>query len=296
MTSDFRNEAGGVYRSLTLARTSPRSFLFYIVANVGPGKTSRPLAVTYRQGHRLDPCRLGPVGGRSTTDCVALVMKECARIASILTEPANRIALEAERDLATSWYGQDRHDPPEQVELPDTVQPPFNFEKFQNEQQDIPERPWAAGIREFPFISTCLRVGLHSVGYGETRLLDVQEQPLGTVFRGDKLEYGVVVFDVSDLDAVRYGLIGFHVDYTAEVDVTRTGHWDRVEDSPPSQDPVLVLEEPRSRVFLTAAKYAKKFPSRDLDPELKQLKKLKLADPAALDCELLLRLRSQHIY
>lgn len=93
----------------------------------------------------------------------------------------------------------------------------------------------------------------------DARLQHVQEQSLGTVFTDNKFEYGIVVLNISDLDDVRHGIVGFEIKSMAEVDVTWTGDWDRAENCSLVKDAVPVLEEDRRRVPLTAAKYMKKF-------------------------------------
>ncbi|KAI1118226.1 hypothetical protein F5Y14DRAFT_399676 [Nemania sp. NC0429] len=246
------DESGYAYREEAIATTSPRSFLYYIVADVGADGSHRPLAIAFRHGTSPDPSRL---------ERVRHVLEDCVRIFEIFSEPGNRAALEAESHLAASWYrGPDYRDP-DRVEIPDVPQPtpkptPIPDLTGYGVKQELPEPPWPGGMREFPFISTCLRMGLSRRG---TRLGDIQEQPLGTVFRDDRLEYGMVVFDISDLDQVRYGIVGFEINYMAEVLMSRWTGWDPVEGPPPAQDPVPVLERFRHRRPLTYVPFMKKF-------------------------------------
>lgn len=276
----------------TIATTGPRSFLFCVVADVGsPGTedSHRPLAVTYRQGHGPGPCRYGD---RSDLR-VHHVVQDCARITDILTGPANRVALEAELALAVAWYRSGHHSEPGRVEIPDAPQPGYDFTKGvapQLEEQpgnaERPELPWAPGIREFPFVSSCLRLALNRDGAYGTRLGDVQEQPLGTAFRGDKLEYGMVVIDISDLDNVRYGIIGFKISYIADIDVFAPPcGWDPIESSAPSEEPVLQLEKSRNRLPLSATMYMKRYGLYDLTDAVKRLKKQPVAERKALNCK-----------
>ncbi|KXX74458.1 hypothetical protein MMYC01_208609 [Madurella mycetomatis] len=273
----------------TIATTSPRSFVFYVVADVGfPGThdSHRPLAVTYRQGHGPGPCR----NGSRSAQRVHHVLQDCARIISVLTEPANRVALEAELALAVAWYRGGHHSEPDRVEIPDAPQPGYDFSPWKSNwkekpgKPDMPELPWAPGIREFPFVSSCLRLALNRDGTYGTRLGDVQEQALGTVFRGDKLEYGIVVIDISDLDNVRYGIIGLKINYIANIDLTANpSGWDYIESWVPDQELVIKLEESRSRSPLCGTGYMNKHGRYNWKDAIKRLKKQPVAEQSALN-------------
>lgn len=196
----------------------PRSYLFYIIANVGfPGTngSQRPLAVTYRQGHSSGPTKRWWV----SIDRAQQLLDDCASIVTLLSEPTNRAALEAELASAVAWYrGKGRDAEVERPVIPDTPQPPFVW-RDPNIGSDRPELPWAAGIREFPLISSCLRLALNRPGdayYQGSRPRregDVQEQPLSTVFDNEKLEYGMDVIDISDLNDVHYGIVARRIEY-----------------------------------------------------------------------------------
>ncbi|KAK1961879.1 hypothetical protein LY78DRAFT_706182 [Colletotrichum sublineola] len=201
-----------------IATTCPRSFLFCVVADVG-----RPLAITYRQGHGHAPAH----GNHAAGQRVRHALDDAARAVAILALPENRTALEAERAHALAWY---RHEPPGRaraadVEVPDAPQPPFEMQykghwRERTGRPDRPELPCRPDPCEFPFTSTCLRLALTGDDLYHTRYGDVQEQPLACVFRADKLEYGLVVLDISDLDDVRYGFVAPAVRYTAEIGPT----------------------------------------------------------------------------
>ncbi|RYP49480.1 hypothetical protein DL768_004839 [Monosporascus sp. mg162] len=205
MTSNIRYspEPQTLYAHMLLARISQRSFLFYIIANVGPGKTHQPLAITFRQSQGASP---GQMNMKALQDRVNHVIQDCVRPVNILTEPASRIALEAELCLAARWYQGNEYKDPDRAEVQDSLQPAFNFSIY-DERQERPELPWAGSIREFPFISICLRLSLNCDDTYNTRVGDVQEQSLGTVFRDDRLEYGIVVLDISDLDRASADLL-----------------------------------------------------------------------------------------
>lgn len=70
----------------------------------------------------------------------------------------------------------------------------------------------------------------------------------------------MIVLDISDLDSVHIGVIAQKINYMAEVVWEDIGTpWDPVESEPPRDEPVPVLEEPRSREPLTYAGFMLKF-------------------------------------
>ncbi|KAJ5382247.1 hypothetical protein N7517_000158 [Penicillium concentricum] len=205
---------------------SPRSFLFSVVANVGPHGASRSLAVAYRQGNDKDI-------SASSSERVENVVADILALIKIFSDSANRAPLEAERALAEGWYGRSQGDNEaesnERPSIPDRPQPPFVIPDGSQEEEQSqiqPELPWHDdGLSEFPFTTTCLLLALlgndsdsNTTNRISTRPGDVQLQPLSTLFRADCLEYGLVVLDISDLDSgVKYGIVGFPVRYMAEV-------------------------------------------------------------------------------
>ncbi|KAF6817148.1 hypothetical protein CSOJ01_02568 [Colletotrichum sojae] len=272
-----------------IATTCPRSFLFCVVANVGHPDfdadtvSYRPLAVTYRQGHGHAPAH----GNHAPGQRVRHALDDAARAVAILTHPANRTALEAERARALAWYHEKT--PGAQVgdvevEVPDAPQPPFDMQYKGHWQErigkpDRPELPWRPDPCEFPFISTCLRLALTGDDLYHTRYGDVQEQPLGCVFRADKLEYGLVVLDISDLDDVRYGFVAPAVRYTAEIGPV----WDPVEDLPLSHPPTPELERSPSRTPMSASRFMTKFGLHETSLPLARLKQHRVVTRYALD-------------
>ncbi|KAJ5320670.1 hypothetical protein N7508_000953 [Penicillium antarcticum] len=225
-----------------LDSNSPRSFLFSVVANVGPRGASRSLAVAYRQGNDRD------ASASSRT----------------------RVENVAERALAEGWYrrsqGGNETESTERPTISDTPQPPFIVldGSWRREQpQILPELPrHDDALSEFPFTTTCLLLGLlrddgdgnASVTHSNrTRPGDIQLRPLSTAFRGDCTEYGLVVLDISDLDSgIKYDIVGFPVCYMAEVTFyCKEGGWDLVEDPPPKKEPDIVLISPRPRMPLS---------------------------------------------
>ncbi|KAL4861963.1 hypothetical protein BDV12DRAFT_203501 [Aspergillus spectabilis] len=275
----------------------PRSFLFVIVANVGPGGASRSLAVAYRQGDNYIK--------QSYFERVDHLVADILAVIEILSDPANRALLEAERALAADWYrGSCQVDSSERPSVPDSVQPPWvPYYKRNNGPQHQPQLPWRGGdaLTEFPFTTTCLLLGLlgdngdqgkwdKANKRSRTCLGDVQLQPLSTVFRGDCNEYGLVVLDISDFNSgVKYGIAAFPVLYMAEVVWRdRSSGWNHVEDSPPEKEPDIVPFSPRHRVLLSIYQWLSKyyhFKHQHLrnQPSCLCLEGMPLVGPAALD-------------
>lgn len=265
---------------ISLYEKSPRSFLFYVVANVGLGGSTRPLAVAYRQGHDVSSSPLSRVEN---------VVNDILSVVKILSEPANRALLEAERELATDWYRQRQHadTEPRPQALPDSPQPPFAGWKEKWKPIVQPKLSPNDTPMEFPSTSTCLVSGLLRSSKS-TRTGDVQLQPLSTPFYGDCLEYGMVLVDISNLERVKYGIVAFPVCYMAQVDYHHEhGGWDPVEDDAPKEEPDIVLVAERPRVPLSILGYVRKyFPFWEDDPKVLELQACPYVDNASvLDCE-----------
>ncbi|KAG2411746.1 hypothetical protein HFD88_009302 [Aspergillus terreus] len=197
---------------------------------------SRSLAVAYRQGN--DDVSLSFLSrvDHFVADSLALI--------EILSDPASRASLEAERALAEGSYrrslGPNEADGRERPSVPDTPQPRFLVPagyRWGQQTQPQPELRWRDGTSsEFPFTTTCLQP--HAPG---------RRPAAATIheFRGDCAEYGLVVLDISDLDSgVKYGIVAFPVRCMAEVDYYEYD-WDPVEDPPPEKEPDVVLVSPR---------------------------------------------------
>lgn len=248
-----------------LGSRGPHSWLFYIMANVGPSDSYRRLAVTLVQGNAASPikgCNL---------------VRTCLRIMTILSDVANQLAVRGELRLAKEFYQRGSNLP--RAELPE----PNPWPGLSDLEGDSYERAWDRGLREFPFLSTCLLLG---TGYDPSTGVsyDVRTEPLGTVYRDDSLEYGMVALDISDLDSIRYGIVGFTVSFMAEVNLRDDGDYDPVEDSPPEDDPVPTLEEDRPRVPLSAREYMSKFYHHGHDDVVQMLEQKLLIDNRVLDC------------
>lgn len=264
-----------------LYKRSPRSFLFYVVANVGPGGSTRPLAVAYRQGHDIS---------RSPLSRVEHLVNETLFLVKALSEPVNSDAIVEERELAKKWYRdhEDAHKrQPRPAALPDTPQPPFKGWKDKWEPILQPELPYKGVPREFPAIAVCTLSSLIQANES-TRIVDVQLELLSTPFYGNCLEYGAVVVDISNLQNVKYGIVAFPVCYMADVVYhSQYGGWDPVEDDPPQKEPDIVLVNERPRVFLSILDYLRKyFPFMEDDPKVLELQAYPCVDdPGVMDCE-----------
>jgi hypothetical protein len=267
---------------ISLYQDSQRSFLFYVVANVGPGGSTRPLAVAYRQGNNVNSSRHARIENL-VTDILSLL--------KIFSKSVNRAPLEAERVRATEWYRQHAAADAEakSAALPDSPQPPFRGWKDEWKPIWQPELPQNDAPREFPFTSECLVSGLLH-GSENTRTGDVQLQPLSTPFYGDCLEYGMVVIDISNLEHVKYGIVAFPVRYMADVVYhSHYGEWDPVEDHPPRKEPDKVLVDKRSRVPLSILGYLSEYFPGIIGRKHSRVPELEayphVADPSVLDCE-----------
>jgi hypothetical protein len=293
-----------VRRESLVATVAPRSFLFFIIADVGasgPAGPHRPLAVTYRQGRTPGPGRDIENEWRR----VRQVVQDCARAVDILTCPANRVAIEAELSLAAAEHRGGRcPEAPPREQVPDLPQPSLADRVFWRgpppadpEQAPPPDSPPGVdvgAIREFPFISGCLRVALTRLnddgGGPGARLDDVQERPLATVFRDDALEYGAVVIDISDLDAVRYGIVGSKISYVAgdggSFSGIGMGWFDRIESRYHGpQRPVLYLDNSGAQTPLSAAVYMAKFGLEEAPDGAERLDQHGIVEPWALRCK-----------
>ncbi|CAI6341057.1 unnamed protein product [Periconia digitata] len=268
-----------------LDTASPRSLLFYIVANVGLGGSSRPLAVAYRQGNDFH---------KSFLPRVENLVNDILSAIKIFSKPEDRSALEAERWRATEWYNQQLQDDADGGEgqryatLPDSLQPPWSGYKMKNWrpalQPEMSPRKDASPRMEFSLASDYLVKAL-LCSNSNTREGDVQLQPLSLPFYGNCLEYGMVVIDISNLSRITYGIACFPVCYMAYVEYhSYTGGWDPVEDDPPKKEPDVVLVNERPRLLSSILCYVRKnFPFLEDDAKVRELEEsYSLVDDAGM--------------
>ncbi|KAI0418913.1 hypothetical protein F5X98DRAFT_336684 [Xylaria grammica] len=221
----------------------PNSWVFFVVAQTAGRK--RPLAVVTSTGGNAEEESLQ---GYPLTAC-------CQRIVTIFADPTNHPAIRAEVALAAGYYVRDgnREYRPEPIELPDLRRRSIHPQRW---------RPWnRTRVCEFPFISTCL---LQGVGFDAHtgRTARTLPEPLATVYRDTSPEWGMVVVDITELDAVRYGIVGFPVSQAKLI--SSLG----MEGSPflfgdgmgrPAYGPDQVLDDVRLRKAMLAANYMTKF-------------------------------------
>jgi hypothetical protein len=271
-----------------------RSCLFVVVANVGPGGVSRTLSVAYRQHPEK-------YNARGSGTRVEHMVADTLALIAILSDPANRAPLEAEKAIAEDWYRRS-HEPPvnERPSVPDRPQPLYvPPSKRRLRVEPLPALPWQdEAVRTFPFTATCVLLALLRGDHRYwTRIGDVQFQPLSTVFRGDCKEYGLIVLDISDLNSgVKYGIAAFNMRYMAQLSWhSYTGGWDPVEDPPPAQEPDVVLDLPRPRELLSIVQWIGEYYHwSDLKSLhiVEQLELRPLADATSLDCTFLREIRT----
>ncbi|KFY50778.1 hypothetical protein V496_09165 [Pseudogymnoascus sp. VKM F-4515 (FW-2607)] len=246
-----------------VGETSQRSFLFYIVADIGLSESGDSHRPSTRSGL---PSRPWSQPGTIPTHAevrVHHVLEDCARLTCILSDPTNTAALEAEMALAISWYqGRLQNPLPHRPVVPDEMQPAFSNEKWKDTRTGKPDRPeleWSGGIRQFPFTSTCLRLALNADRTYFTRPGDVQEQSLDTVFHLNNVEYGAVVLDITDLDNVGYGILGPSVIYAFEDYDPTCEIYSVVDCLKPDNLPAIQLEKSRTRRPLSGTDYIRKY-------------------------------------
>ncbi|KAI0811530.1 hypothetical protein GGR55DRAFT_695114 [Xylaria sp. FL0064] len=156
----------------------PENWVVYTVAEIAGA--CRPLAVA---------TLLKAVNSIGCTELMLL----CRHIVSIFSDSANKLAIASEMSLAADFY----QDPPN-LTLPVHELPRMDDDGIG------PQSKKYRGIREFPFISSSLALaGALAAGDRPVHL------PLGTVFRDENSHFGMVVFDISNLEDLKYGFVAF---------------------------------------------------------------------------------------
>jgi hypothetical protein len=220
----------------------PNSWVFFAVAQIAGHH--RPVAVVSSTGDNVEPAE--SLQGYPLTAC-------CHRIITIFSDPENHAAVRAELALAATYYGGESRPSKAPVELPD----------LRRYVAPSPERwrPWDHDrVPESPFIAACL---LQGVGFDAQsgRTCRTLLEPLGTVYRDSSLDWGMVVVDITDINAVRYGIVGFPVRRARFVPslqaekqqygATGTGYF-------PSGE-LRLVDEVHPRQAMTASEYMSKF-------------------------------------
>ena len=243
--------------------SSPDSLVIFVVAKLGPNSSGQhyPLAVVRREGGLTS---LDAVQGR---DVLAAIQGTIA----VFSDPANHIGIQSELSLAAQFY-QDPKNALPQTELSNLA--PWMRQSIASECD--------RGLREFPFISTCLMLGVafdRERGVG----LHVLLAALGTVLRDANIEYAMAVVDISNLDAIRYGIVAFRTTTMIHISCPPEDLDDDWGADPPGQRE-LKLEENRTRDPLSAAAYMAKFQQYEpCDDLVDKLNRVGLVDTSALD-------------
>jgi hypothetical protein len=242
----------------------PRSFVFYVVAKIGGHHYQ--LAVAKRQS----PLGKNPVHKSQVT-------RACRRLINIFSDPINRVAIQGELALAADLYGREQDNgwfSPPRTEFPDTHRFSPSFSEL------LKGRAWDRRIREFPFISTCLLLGI-SYDIWTSSFTPAQTEPLGLVYRETVVDYGAVVIDITELTNVRYGIIAFPIrlQYDVPHDIPHPLLMGFPMDDPPR---VTVLVDDQPRRPLSGAEYMIKF-GYGSDENIAKLDKSQVVDIAALE-------------
>ncbi|GAW17435.1 hypothetical protein ANO14919_068920 [Xylariales sp. No.14919] len=218
-----------------LGQHSPYSLVVYVVARFNA--VYRPLSVLTIEEADVDQVQADEI------------IPLCQRLSAMLADPSNRVALASELSLAADFYSNERSTSgPSIHDLPKTG----GLEYFR--QPDEGDRVYR-DFPDFPFISTCLMLAGELSSDCPMRL-----RPLGTRFRdGDATSYSMVVFDVSDLEQSRYGIVAFKVQHMVLVESLEMWRvwtdWGR----PLGGERELRVGEPQSRTPLSVREFATKF-------------------------------------
>jgi hypothetical protein len=132
---------------------------------------------------------------------------------------------------------------------------------------------------EYPFTSTSLRVALSTDERYYTRFGDVQEWPLDTVFRGDKQEYGAVVFDISDIENLGYGIVSPSVIHRLVKDLHAEMRWQTIY----LGESITVDQKSTERRLLSATSYLRRYRHFQSTHSLLQLQQYRTIGPSAVE-------------
>ncbi|KAH8586863.1 hypothetical protein B0O99DRAFT_695071 [Bisporella sp. PMI_857] len=166
----------------------PCSWAFFVVAKIAGHH--RPIAIVSSIGMpKADENMQG-------TPLIAA----CHRIITIFTDTANHLPIQAELSLAAA-RDTDPETRSESIDL-------LEFDRG-NPSWAMRKKVWdRTAVREFPFTAACLLQGV-SFDALEGLTREAFPETLSTVYRDTSSEWGMVVIDITDLDAVRYGIVSF---------------------------------------------------------------------------------------
>lgn len=170
----------------------PRSFVFYVVARVGPNGEYHPLAVASRD----DP------GDRGF--CGLDVINACLGVGKLIASKDNRDAIAAEIRLAKTFYSVPRTS--RRVYASEDVAPGTI-----SETDPVP-RPFPISDGEpiaFPITSMCLLAGLSFDLGSKIAQNHVELKPLGFTLTSTLDNRGMVIIDVTKPYSVRQGILAY---------------------------------------------------------------------------------------
>ncbi|OAA62002.1 hypothetical protein SPI_04861 [Niveomyces insectorum RCEF 264] len=156
------------------------------------------------------------------------VIRCCLRILLTFSHPDNHIAITGEPALATHAYTRGVVSPPKafldrqigsRVEFGLHGQPMWPSSLFQ---------------RPFPFIALALQLATSYDPALPKFHEDMRPVPLGLAYNNNNGKYGIAVFDISDLDNVRYGIVaaGHTRVYIERIVESMEFHYDYITDMP----------------------------------------------------------------
>ncbi|CEJ89783.1 hypothetical protein VHEMI05608 [[Torrubiella] hemipterigena] len=170
----------------------PKSFVFYVVARVGPNGEYHPLAVASRD----DPGERGFAG--------LDVINACLGVRKLIASKDNRAAIAAEVRLAKAFYSVPRTTQrvyASDVAVPDTI-------------SETERAAWSFPISDsspiaFPATSTCLLAGLGFDLESKTAQDHVELKPLSFTLGPTLDNRGMVIVDVTQPHSVRQGMLAY---------------------------------------------------------------------------------------
>ncbi|ETS73704.1 hypothetical protein PFICI_14650 [Pestalotiopsis fici W106-1] len=253
--------------------SGPNSWVFFVLAKLA--------------GHHCPVAVVSSIGGCEEESLHGVPLVTCCRrIVTILSDPANHTAIRGELALASDYYarndlGEHRREP---VELP----------QLNRRQPEGPDRvrPWdRTMVAQFPFIYASLLQGV-ALDPLSGRNAPHRPEPLATVYRDTDIEWGMVVFDITDLSAVRYGIVGFAVAmarFIPSIEEERKQLFSGLGFHF-LEGPLKVIDEVRPRAAMSASEYMKKFkyPIPDYSnshhtEDIRRLATIQLVESSALE-------------
>jgi hypothetical protein len=114
-------------------------------------------------------------------------VKVCLGLISILSDPANRAAIQGELAMAAANH----------LQLRDAVAMPSNSGPNGRPTPEFQLRPWSrAAVQPFPFLSTCL-IAVVGQAFGLESGSEGRAQTLGQAYDDESWQEGMAVVDVS---------------------------------------------------------------------------------------------------